>query len=140
MYGLISRNKDLLGLASEIFNDVSSGVENFAHGYPKVNTVENENDFRIDVYYPGIKKQDFKINVEKNIMTIGYAESEKKEEDGERFHFREFSKREFNRRFSLPEDIVKDEIKAAYEDGVLKVVIPKDKVKEKNSKFEVAVK
>ena len=73
-------------------------------------------------------------------MTIGYAESEKKEEDGERFHFREFSKREFNRRFSLPEDIVKDEIKAAYEDGVLKVVIPKDKVKEKNSKFEVAVK
>lgn len=132
--------KDWFGLMSEVFDGFSNGIENFSYGYPRINTVENESDFRVDVYYPGMKKEDFKVNVENKTLTIRSTASENKEENSEKYHFREFSKREFTRKFVLPDEVVKNKITALYEDGVLKIVIPKDKVKEKQSKFEVNIK
>jgi len=139
MYGLIKSNRDFFGAMSEMFEDFSNGIENWNHGYPKINTVENEADFRVDVYYPGMKKEDFKVDVENKILSISSTASEDKEEKSEKFHFKEFSKREFVRKFTLPDEVIKDKIKASYEDGVLKVIIPKDKVKEKKSKFQVNI-
>ena len=85
------------------------------------------------------KKENFKIKVEDKRLVISSNFSEKKEQDGERYHFREFSQREFSRSFALPDEVIKNKIKASYEDGVLKVIIPKDKVKEKQSKFEINI-
>lgn len=137
MNGLVK--KDWFGLMSDMFDGFSSGIENLSYGYPRINTVENENDFRVDVYYPGMKKEDFKVNVENRILSISSTASENNEENSEKYHFREFSKREFTRRFTLPEEVVKNKIKASYEDGVLKIIIPKDKAKEKQSKFDVNI-
>lgn len=133
------KNKEFLGLFSDMFNDVSTSFETLSYGYPRINSSEDENNFKVDVYYPGLKKENFKIKVENKTLSICSNFSEKKEEVGGKFHFQEFSKREFNRRFVLPEDIVKSGIKASYEDGVLKIVIPKDKKKEKQSNFEVNI-
>ena len=140
MYGLIKRNKDLFGMMSEMFDDFSTGVESWAHGYPRVNTSEDDSNYKVDVYYPGMKKEDFKVSVENKVLSIRSSFSDKKEENSEKYHFREFSKREFCRNFSLPDEVIKNKIAASYEDGVLKIVIPKDKVKEKQSKFEVDIK
>jgi len=138
MYGLIKRNKDLFGMMSEMFDDFSTGVESWTHGYPKINTYEDDSNYKVDVYYPGMKKEDFKVNVENKVLSIRSSFSDKKE-DTEKYHFKEFSKREFCRSFSLPDEIVKSKIAASYEDGVLKIVIPKDKAKEKQSKFQVNI-
>ncbi len=118
---------------------LSSGVETFSYGYPRVNTVENENDYTVDVYYPGMKKEDFKVKVEGKTLSISSEISENKEENGGKYHYKEFSKREFSRKFVLPEEIVKEEIKASYKSGVLKIIIPKDKAKEKQSFFEINI-
>jgi len=131
--------KNWSGLFSDIFEDVVNGVETISYGYPKVNTVETENDYRVDVYYPGMKKEDFKVKVESRTLSINLSLSEEKKEDTDKYHFREFAKREFSRRFILPEEVVKKDIKASYEDGVLKIVIPKDKEKEKQSNFNINV-
>jgi len=133
------RHREWVRTLSEMFNDFSDGIETFSSGYPKVNTIEETDNFRVDVYYPGLKKENFKIKVEDKRLLISSNFSEKKEESGERYHFREFSKRDFARSFILPDEVIKKDIKASYEDGVLKVIIPKDKVKEKQSKFEINI-
>lgn len=135
----LMRNREWVRTLSEMFNDFSTGIETFSYGYPKVNTVEEADNFRVDVYYPGLKKENFKIKVEDKRLLISSNFSEKKEESGEKYHFREFAQKEFSKGFVLPDEVIKNKIKASYEDGVLKVTIPKDKVKEKQSKFEVTI-
>ena len=138
MYTL-TKNKLFSNLLAEMFDDFSNGVESYRYAYPKVNTVETENDFRVDVYYPGLKKEDFKIKVENKTLSIISNLTEKNDENNEKYHFREFSNRGFSKTFIIPESVVKTKIKASYEDGVLKIVIPKDKAKEKQLNFDIPV-
>jgi HSP20 family protein len=85
-----------------------------------------------------MKKENFKIKIEDKKISISSILPEEKEE--EKYYFKEFHKRKFNRAFALPENIIKTKISASYEDGVLKILIPKDKAKEKESNFEVEIK
>lgn len=137
------KQKDLFELASEMLGTLSTGIESKIYAYPKINTFENDNHFRLDIYYPGIKKQDFKIKVEDKKLNISSDFSAKKEEkeekENETIRFKEFYNRDFSRTFVLPNNVVKSEIKASYEDGVLKIVIPKDKAKEKEMNFNINV-
>lgn len=139
MNALIKKN-DLFGtLFSDMFDIFSTGLERFDYNYPRANTSEDDENYKVDVYYPGLKKENFKVGIDQRTLTISSDFSESKEENNEKYHFKEFSKKEFRRMFTLPDEVIKSKIKASYEDGVLKVVIPKDKVKEKQSKFEIAV-
>ena len=92
---------------------------------PAVNIAENKSYFEISVAAPGLKKNDFNIDVDDNMLTISSEKEEKKEEKDERFTRKEYNYSSFTRSFTLPEDVIKDKIEAVYEDGVLRITLPK---------------
>lgn len=97
---------------------------------PSVNVKEEENGFEIQVAAPGIKKQDFKINLDRNVLRISSenkSENEEVDKDG-KFTRREFNYSSFSRSFTLPEQVETDRIEATYEDGILKVSVPKKEI------------
>lgn len=93
---------------------------------PSVNVKESADGFEVDMAAPGLEKKDFKIEINHGTLTIS---SEKKVENetktGQQFTRREFSYQSFSRSFTLPETVDGDKISAKYENGILKVSIPK---------------
>jgi len=94
---------------------------------PPVNISENENEFQIDLAVPGLKKEDFKINLEKDLIMIS---AEKKEEKTELDEPRKYNRVEYNyssflRTFTLPESADHSKISAAYKEGILHVSVAK---------------
>ena len=97
---------------------------------PAVNIVEDKNDYKVSLAVPGMKKDDFNIDVEGNMLTISSEKEESKEEKDEKYNRKEYSYSSFSRSFTLPEEVNKEKIEAKYEDGVLKLMLPKkDEVK-----------
>ncbi len=94
---------------------------------PTVNTREGEFAFHIDVDLPGVKKEDIKIDVTGNILTMSGERHHKREIKKEDYNRIETSFGKFERSFTLPENIDTENITASNKDGVLEVVIPKQK-------------
>lgn len=92
---------------------------------PAINIAEDKNGFRIEVALPGMEKEDFKIHVEKKILEISSEKELTSETKDERFLRKEFSYSKFKRRFSIPEYVDSENIKASYKNGILNVSIPK---------------
>ncbi len=93
---------------------------------PSVNIKESNEDFEVEVAAPGLGKNDFKIELNHNLLTISSdKQSENETKEGQQFTRREFSYQSFSRSFTLPNSAESDKIKAKYENGILKVVIPK---------------
>ena len=95
---------------------------------PAVNVLETEDSFDLEVAAPGMRKDDFKVELENNTLSISAEREEKDEEKNKRGNFtrREFHYQNFMRSFNLPENMVEsDKITARYTDGVLKISIPK---------------
>ncbi len=90
---------------------------------PSANVREKEDAFSIELAVPGLSKNDFNIDLDKNLLTIS-AGIEKKDEDNN-YNRMEFDYSNFCRSFSLPETINTDNIKAVYKNGILKVNLPK---------------
>ncbi len=92
---------------------------------PAVNIVENNNDYKVTVAAPGLKKSDFKIDVDGNVLNISAETEEKKKEKEEKYTREEYNYSSFSRSFTLPDDVSKEKIEASYADGVLKLILPK---------------
>ncbi len=94
---------------------------------PAINVRETKDNFEVEVAAPGMKKDDFKIELNGNMLTISSEkQNEWEDKEGERYTRREFSYQSFQRSFQLPKDVVdEDKIKAKYENGLLHMVIPK---------------
>lgn len=92
---------------------------------PAVNVTEEKEAFLIDVAAPGMKKEDFKIELDRGVLMIGATSELTKEEKTDEFKRREFSYRNFKRSFWLPENVKADQIAATYENGLLKLRLPK---------------
>jgi HSP20 family protein len=94
---------------------------------PAVNIRETAENFEVEMAAPGMKKEDFKVELDGNQLTISSEKSsEHEEKDQERYTRKEFSYQSFMRSFQLPKDVVDiDNINARYENGVLHLVIPK---------------
>ncbi len=105
--------------------DWFGGMENFSSTVPAVNIKDNEKDFEIELAVPGMKKGDFNIEVDENVLTISAEAKTSKDLSEENFTRREFSYTSFKRAFTLPETIDEDKIVASYENGVLKFKLPK---------------
>ena len=103
---------------------------------PAVNVVENKDNYIVSLAAPGLKKNDFKIDMDGNILTISSEKEENKEEKETKFTRREYSYSSFSRSFTLPDEVKKEKIDAIYEDGILKLILPKTE----ESKKVVAVK
>lgn len=93
--------------------------------FPAVNVIENDGDFEIEVAAPGFKKEDFKVEVENGVLTItGKTEKEEKEKK-KNYTRKEFSSKSFQKSFTLPENVEKDEVAAKYKDGLLRLTLKK---------------
>lgn len=119
-------------LFDRFFNDdfFDWSVRNFSGTnttLPSINIKEDKNGFEVEVAAPGLEKEDFKIDLNEETLTIS---SEKKVEEETkdkecRYTRREFSYQSFTRSLSLPSNIDREKISAKYEKGVLRVSIPK---------------
>jgi len=92
---------------------------------PSVNVVETEKDYRIDVAAPGLEKDDFNLEVDRDLLVISAEKESSDEVKEDKYMRREFNYTTFTRSFQLPENVNADEIGANYENGVLKVTLPK---------------
>ena len=92
---------------------------------PAMNVKEEKEFFMIDLAVPGMKREDFNIEIDRGVLMISASTEEKKEEKTEEYKRQEFSFRNFKRSFWLPENINMDQIVATYENGLLKLKLPK---------------
>jgi HSP20 family protein len=94
---------------------------------PMVNIKENNENFEVEMAAPGMNKEDFKVELDGNVLTItSEKRNEQEVKEGERYSRREFSYQSFQRSFQLPKEVVDaDKIEAKYENGVLRLVVPK---------------
>lgn len=106
---------------------------------PSANIIENTKDFKIELAAPGLEKKDFKIEVENDYLTISAEKREEKREEKENYRRREFSYSGFSRSFLLPEGVIADKIDATYQDGILKLSVPKKEPTPQRAKKEIKV-
>lgn len=92
---------------------------------PAVNIRETKGNYKLEVAAPGFKKDDFKITTENGLLTISAETKSEQNEEKENYTRREFSCSSFARTFSLPENVVEDDVNASYTDGVLKIDLKK---------------
>jgi HSP20 family protein len=92
---------------------------------PEANILETEKEFKVELAAPGLEKKDFQIEIDNNLLKISVEKEERKEEDKENYHRREFCYNSFYRSFTLPDNLMVDKINATYTDGVLYIHMPK---------------
>jgi len=120
---------------SPLFNDVFESFFNtdsyvsdrLVTRVPAVNIAESENEYHIELAVPGLKKDDFKVNLEKNILSISAETKSENEESSQdkKYNRREYSYNSFVRTFTLPDSADYSNISAEYIDGILKVSVAK---------------
>jgi HSP20 family protein len=146
MSSLIRRNRNFSPGFSRLWDDddffnrgmINWDPSNFSNSdatLPAVNIKETEKSYEVEMAAPGMKKEDFKIELDNNVLTISSEKSEESQEGNgnEKYSRREFSYQSFQRSFSLPKEVVdEDKIEAHYREGVLQLSIPKkEKAKQK---------
>ena len=99
--------------------------ENAVAVQPVVNILETAGGFRLEVAAPGLAKEDFKVNVEKNLLTISAQKENVHAAEGIKVHRREFAYGAFERVFRLPETIDTDNVQATFNNGILYVNLNK---------------
>ena len=121
-----NNNNVFPSLMNEFFNDdLRMNFFNKRHSVPSVNSVENSDSFEIDLAVPGMKKDDFTIELNDKILVISSDNSNN--DQSERTRLNEFNYSSFQRSFRVPESVELDKIKANYKNGILKIKLPKRK-------------
>jgi HSP20 family protein len=124
---IVKRNTLMFpALMNELFKpDWFGGTETQPDFQPAVNIKENEKDFEIALSVPGRSKEDFNIDVDKDVLVISSEVKVDDEIKEENYTRREFALNSFKRSFTLPETIHTEKIEASYDNGILSFVLPK---------------
>lgn len=143
---LVKFNNGLKNNAHPFFNDVFDSLLNdsfigdkLVARVPSVNIAENDNEFHIELAVPGLKKDDFKINLDKNILTVSAEKKSESTQETKKFSKREYSYNSFVRSFTLPDSVDHSKIEADYTDGILKLIVAKREEAKFQSR-EIAIK
>ena len=121
-----NNNNVFPSLINEFFNDdFGMNFLNRSHSVPSVNSLENNDSFEIDLAVPGMKKEDFTIELNDKVLVISSETSNTMENDKMRLN--EFNFSSFQRSFRVPDSVDLDKIKANYKNGILKIKLPKRK-------------
>ena len=99
-----------------------------------VNIIETKEAFKIEFAAPGFKKENFTISVEANLLAVQASNETKELKQTEQFAKKEFCFSSFTRKFTLPDVCHGDKITASYENGILKLFIPKQSPEQKQKK------
>ncbi len=121
-------NRNINNVFDEIFSSFPTtwGSDSRNETYiPPVNIHETAEAFHVELNAPGRNKEDFKINVEKGILTVSFKQNIAEEKKDYKTIKREFTSRSFKRSFSIEEKIDAEKIQAHYENGILKLLLPK---------------
>ena len=112
---------------SEFLPNFNTGIS-----LPAVNVIEHDDNYIVEMAIPGLKKSDFDINIDNQILSISAETKEDKEFEDKNYTRREFGYSSFKRTFKLPKTVETEKISANYTDGILKVALPKrDEAKKK---------
>ncbi len=110
----------------EIFKDLMGGTQYVNKVTAPVNIKETENNFLVELMAPGLKKEDFNVELDNDLLTISSeVKTEKTEGEEGKFTRKEFSFSSFKRSFTLPETVNQEAITASYDNGILKLTLPK---------------
>ena len=104
-------------------------------GIPAVNTKESDKSYEIELVAPGINKDEFNINIDEGVLSVSYESETSTEEEKENYMTKEFGYSSFSRSFKLPDNVNGDKISAKYENGILKLELPKIKEAKKSPKM-----
>lgn len=100
---------------------------------PRVNIKENDDAFELEVAAPGLNKEDFTLDVHNGYLTVKAEQKQEEEVKEDKYMRQEFSYTSFSRSFQLTDTINVDEISAKYEDGILRVNLPKQEEKKEDA-------
>ncbi|MEZ4809218.1 MAG: Hsp20/alpha crystallin family protein [Allomuricauda sp.] len=105
--------------------DWFGGTDNWNTSVPAVNIKDTEKSFELELAVPGMKKDDFTVEVDNDVLTIASEFKSENEETQDNYTRKEFSYSAFKRAFTLPETVDGSKIDAKYEDGILRLTLPK---------------
>ncbi len=133
------RLSSFYGRAPAVSNGDKKEAIAVAEWSPLVDITEDEKEYIVKAEIPEMKKEDIKLNVQDDVLTITGERKYEKEEKGKKYHRVERSYGSFIRSFTLPEDADGSNVAAEYKDGVLKVHLPKsDKAKAKTIEVKIS--
>jgi len=115
-------------LLDQVFNSFPAKMDRFAMDrlkFPATNIHETAEQYELELNVPGRAKEDFKIAVDNNLLTVSFEQEKKTAEEGTKTLRREFSFESFKRTFTLSEGIDLNNIHAKYDNGILKIYLPK---------------
>jgi len=129
----------LADMFSNFFDSEFTDYFNRRGSDPAANIMEHPDSFELNLAAPGLKKEDFKISLDNNVLTISSELEDEKHEEGKNFTRKEFFYGSFSRSFTLPKSINIDKINAEYENGILKVMLPKKDEAKVDIKKEIKI-
>ncbi len=115
---------DLMDIDSEVpFSALRLGMN-----VPSANVEEKLNEYVVELAAPGLERKDFKVEINKHMLTISSEKEEEMKDEKGGYSKKEFSYSAFSRSFSLPENVKEGNVDAKYQNGILKISIPKKDV------------
>ncbi|TDE45026.1 Hsp20/alpha crystallin family protein [Flavobacterium rhamnosiphilum] len=128
-------SKDVFDWSDKNFSTIGSNL-------PSVNLKETDNKLEVDLAAPGMKKEDFKVEIDNNMLMISSERKEEKEETRKKDNYvrKEFNYQSFCRTFTLPEYIDESKVEASYKDGILHIDIAKKENGKKKAHQTIAIK
>jgi HSP20 family protein len=127
-------------LAPDFFDfDASFAPTRLGMNVPSVNVEETSKEFVLEMAAPGMTRKDFKVEVDNGTLCISSEKEEEKKEKEKDYTRHEFSYSSFSRTFSLPDNVKDNSIEAKYDNGILRVTIPKKEVTPVKAAKEIAV-
>ncbi len=127
--------KSFSSFVDEFFQELPGNlVKDWNSGFPPVNIYETKDAYHLELNAPGRNKEDFSINVDNGLLTVGFEKNEETKTEDYKTIRKEFSYKTFKRSFNLDERIDAGTIQAKYENGVLKLVLPKKEQTKEGSK------
>jgi HSP20 family protein len=131
--------RNLTNFVDEVFQNIPAGLgREESYGFPPVNIHETSEAYHLELSAPGRSKEDFKLAVDNGQLTISFEKKEDTKTEDYKTVRKEFSFRSFKRSFTLDDKIDSNGIQAKYENGVLKVLLPKkEQVKESTKQITI---
>jgi HSP20 family protein len=133
-FGLPTLSNSFSTMLDRFFDEAVRSNQNFV---PSVDLKETDNAYEIDVNVPGMNKDDIKVELDGNTLQISGEKQQKDEDKDKTYHRVETEYGYFHRSFNLPESAKTEDINAEYEDGILKINVPKDKEKTETKKIDI---
>jgi HSP20 family protein len=110
-----------------LLRDLFEGEERVVTYAPRVDVVENKENFVVRAELPGMKKDEVKLTLENNVLTLSGEKRHEEKRDEDNYHLQETRYGKFERSFRLTDNVDRSNIAADYKDGVLTITLPKTK-------------